>query len=425
FARRREMLTGTLGEMRHPARLPNLLGEAPTDKRALVIGAGAAGCTVAERLAARGWQVTLLERNPGPAMEASGNLIGLMHPALSKDDNFMSRITRACALYAQRLLAAVYAEDLGLRWGPSGILQLARDAAQDQEQRETCESLGLPEDLVRYVGKDEASALAGATVAAGGWYFPGSGWLSPPTFCKALLARGGSRIDARYSTPVDALEYRAGEWCALGNDGTVLAQAPTTILASALDGARLFPELPLKRIRGQVSLIPTGSVPDLKAGLCGNGYVTPAMDGRHCFGATFDVNDGGTELRAEGHVTNLGHLQALLPELDTTAFNPQSMDGRVGFRTATPDRLPLLGPLPNMTEPLRREAQLPEVPRHPGLHALLGLGSRGMVWAPLSAELLVARICGEPLPLERDLADAMDPARFLLRAQRKAAKERG
>jgi tRNA 5-methylaminomethyl-2-thiouridine biosynthesis bifunctional protein len=43
-----------------------------------------------------------------------------------------------------------------------------------------------------------------------------------------------------------------------------------------------------------------------------------------------------------------------------------------------------------------------------------------MVWAPLAAELLVAGIGGEPLPLERELVDALDPARFLLRDQRKA-----
>lgn len=416
-----EMLTGTLGEPKHPARMPSWLGTAPTDKRALVIGAGVAGCAVSERLAARGWQVTVLERNPGPAQEASGNPIGLMHPALSRDDNFMSRITRACTLYAMQVLPAMDAEDMGLRWGASGILQLARDAEQDEEQHQTIEGLGLPPDFVRYVSKDEASTLAGAPVAAGGWYFPDAGWLSPPTFCKALLARGGSHIATQYSSPVDALEYRDGEWCALGNDGTVQGKAPVAILASALDGARLFPELPLKRIRGQVSLVPAGSIPAVKAGLCGNGYLTPAMDGRHCFGATFDVNDDGTDLRAEGHVTNLGHLRALLPELNTSAFDPQNMEGRVGFRTATPDRLPLLGPVANMQVPLRREAQLPEVPRHPNLHALLGLGSRGMVWAPLAAELLVSRLCGEPLPLERELADAMDPARFILRAQRKAA----
>jgi tRNA 5-methylaminomethyl-2-thiouridine biosynthesis bifunctional protein len=62
--------------------------------------------------------------------------------------------------------------------------------------------------------------------------------------------------------------------------------------------------------------------------------------------------------------------------------------------------------------------RLREVPRHPGLFSLLGYASRGLIWAPLCADLLVSRLENEPLPLEASLADALDPARFVLRARR-------
>ncbi|WP_308601739.1 hypothetical protein [Massilia sp. Dwa41.01b] len=58
------------------------------------------------------------------------------------------------------------------------------------------------------------------------------------------------------------------------------------------------------------------------------------------------------------------------------------------------------------------------MPRHPGLYGLLGYASRGLIWAPLCAELLAARLENEPLPLEAALVDALDPARFVLRARR-------
>jgi tRNA 5-methylaminomethyl-2-thiouridine biosynthesis bifunctional protein len=58
------------------------------------------------------------------------------------------------------------------------------------------------------------------------------------------------------------------------------------------------------------------------------------------------------------------------------------------------------------------------VPRHPGLYALLGYASRGLIWAGWAAELLAAQLEGEPLPLESALVDALDPARFVLRARR-------
>lgn len=81
-------------------RLPVL----PTPERiALVIGAGLAGSSAAYRLCARGWDVTLLERHPHPAMEASGNLAGIFMPLLSRDDNIPTRLTRAAYLYALRL----------------------------------------------------------------------------------------------------------------------------------------------------------------------------------------------------------------------------------------------------------------------------------------------------------------------------------
>ncbi|TFW09644.1 tRNA U-34 5-methylaminomethyl-2-thiouridine biosynthesis protein, partial [Oxalobacteraceae bacterium OM1] len=92
--------------------------------------------------------------------------------------------------------------------------------------------------------------------------------------------------------------------------------------------------------------------------------------------------------------------------------------GRVGFRCMTPDRLPLAGVVPDMQAAIAG-SRLRDVPRLPGLHALLGYGSRGIIWAPLMAELLAAQLEAEPLPLERELKDALDPARFALKAHRR------
>jgi tRNA 5-methylaminomethyl-2-thiouridine biosynthesis bifunctional protein len=40
------------------------------------------------------------------------------------------------------------------------------------------------------------------------------------------------------------------------------------------------------------------------------------------------------------------------------------------------------------------------------------MGSRGLTFAVLCAELLAARLHGEPLPLERRLATALDVSRL-------------
>jgi tRNA 5-methylaminomethyl-2-thiouridine biosynthesis bifunctional protein len=75
--------------------------------------------------------------------------------------------------------------------------------------------------------------------------------------------------------------------------------------------------------------------------------------------------------------------------------------GWAGPRAATADRLPACGALPN-------DAQIQD---RAGGYVVTGLGARGLIWAPLCAEVLAARLEGEPTPIERGLLAALDPLR--------------
>ena len=66
-------------------------------------------------------------------------------------------------------------------------------------------------------------------------------------------------------------------------------------------------------------------------------------------------------------------------------------------------------------------AQLSDLLRLPGLYSAIAYGSRGLVWSALAAELLASMIEGDTLPLEADLVDAVDPARFVLKLARHGA----
>jgi tRNA 5-methylaminomethyl-2-thiouridine biosynthesis bifunctional protein len=98
----------------------------------------------------------------------------------------------------------------------------------------------------------------------------------------------------------------------------------------------------------------------------------------------------------------------------------------VAWRCSAPDRLPWVGAVPRRpvgdepTQPPRLDRPL-LVPRAPGLYVLGGLGSRGLTWAPLLGELLAAWVNGTPMPLGAAHADALDPAREVLRRARRAA----
>jgi tRNA 5-methylaminomethyl-2-thiouridine biosynthesis bifunctional protein len=382
-----------------------------------VIGAGLAGSAASARLAARGWRITLLERHAGPAREASGNLAGIVRPLLSLDDNIASRFTRAAYLHALRAWAGLFPAP---RWSPCGVLQIARDAAHAEQQRRVVAAHAYPADYVRWLDRDQAASLLGLAPAEGGWLFPGGGWANPPSVCAANLAACADRLEARYGADVARLERSNGAWRAMDRQGRVIAAAPVLVLAGGADALQVLRtgHLPMKRVRGQVTHLPADRLPPLPLAVCREGYVAPAVDGRVCVGASYDF-DAEPAPRPEENAGNLVRLEQILPGA-AAGLDPLDLQGRVGFRGVPPDRLPVVGALPAAAPVgLDREARLADIPRLEDCHGLLGLASRGLVWAQLAAELLASRLEGDPWPLETDLADALDPARFILRRLRR------
>ncbi|MEC5387788.1 bifunctional tRNA (5-methylaminomethyl-2-thiouridine)(34)-methyltransferase MnmD/FAD-dependent 5-carboxymethylaminomethyl-2-thiouridine(34) oxidoreductase MnmC [Uliginosibacterium sp. H3] len=413
FTGKHHMLTG---EFRGQTNAETAAAAIP--KTALVIGAGLAGTAITERLAARSWQVTLVDAQAAPAQGASGNFAGAFRPQPSRDDNLMARVTRAGFAYQLNDLATLAGHDNPARWSQCGVLHLARDAVQAGKQMQTVESQQPPADFMQWLDAESASRISGRPCAFGGWWFPRGGWISPPSLCAAHLALAArypaAHIETRFNSYVARVEYRDQQWHAYDKDDEQIASAAHLILANAHDAHRLLGKewLPLYSARGQVSHIPAEQFTPLDTVICGSGYLTPAIDGWHALGATFLVNDPDTGLRAEEHSENLSKLDLMLPGTGKD-IDAASLGGRASLRPVTPDRLPHVGALPVQT--LRTTTPLAELPREPQLWLLSGFGARGLVWGMLCAELLASQINDEPLPLERELVDAMDAARYLPR----------
>lgn len=406
FGRKKEMLVGRY--------LVNQPKQTTPTREAIVIGAGVAGSAACERLAARGWQVTLFDRRPEPGMEASGNLAGILMPLVSRDDNIASRLSRACYLHGLRHWPRLP----GVRLSACGVMQFAKTPQQETLMRETVVELRLPEHYLRYLTRSEAEAWLGHAAPAGGWLFPQGGWANPPSLCRAALAKAGVRMF--FNQAIAGLRREGDHWQAWGPDGQPLAKAAHVIIAGGVDAVRFEPvgHLPIKKVRGQVTLIPEGRLPMLRAALCRDGYAAPAVDSLHAVGASYDFDDDPAP-RPECDAGNLLRLRGLLPDLDAS-LESEIYASRVGFRPVAPDRLPMAGALPDWSAlPDSTSAKLKDIPRLSGLHGLLGYASRGLVWSHLLAETLVSQLEGEPLPLEADLVDAIDPARFPLREIRK------
>ncbi|HEY0590074.1 MAG TPA: FAD-dependent 5-carboxymethylaminomethyl-2-thiouridine(34) oxidoreductase MnmC [Pseudoduganella sp.] len=398
----------------------------PPERRAIIIGAGVAGSAACERLAARGWQATLIERHDAPAQEASGNRAGIFMPLLSKDDNIPTRLTRAAYLYAQRTWQHLggldpyalgpEAEAGAIRGNQCGVLQLARDAEHALLQKEVVDTWRYPEQYVRWLDAQQASAMLGAATPYGAWHFPQGGWATPATACRAMLRACGDKLHRIFHTEALRIERAGEEWQVLDKQGRLLAAAPTVVLANgagatALDQAK---ELPLYTMRGQVTHLAEGTFPSLSLVVCREAYMTPAVEGIVSVGATYDKSSD-RQLWQSSQDENLLRAEEILGSPHGAGA---PLQGRVGFRTMAPDRLPLVGALPDSSNETRTE-RLRELPRHPGIYTLLGYASRGLIWAPLAAEILACQLEDEPLPIEATLAAALDPGRFLLKHRRK------
>ena len=393
------------------------------ERKALVIGGGLSGCATANSLARRGWQVCLLERHERLAKEASGNPQGVLYLKLSAHGTTLSQMIVSGFGYTRRLLENL---QRGRDWDDCGVLQLGFSAKEAERQAQLAEAFAPA--LVHLLDQPQAQALAGIELAHGGLFYPEGGWVHPPALCRFQALHRNVQVLTHHD--VLQLHKVEGQWEACQDD-QVLASAPVVALAGAAEVKR-FPAssgLPLKRIRGQITqLAETTDSSVLKTVVCAEGYVAPGRLGEHTLGASFDFHNEDLSTTPEGHQGNLDLLDEISPDLAKRLgeqLDPESLQGWAAFRCTSPDYLPIVGPLADPQlfaqayAALSKDAR--QVPATPcpwleGLYVNSGHGSRGLITAPLSGEMLAAWINDEPMPVPRSIAEACHPARFAVRA---------
>ena len=392
-------------------------------RQATVVGGGIAGCSAAHALAQRGWQVTLIERHSELAQEASGNPQGIIYPKFSKQDSPLSRYGLCALAYASRYYQPLWQQ--GGFGQQCGVLLLPESAKQAADFPLIGERFANSPELLQWLDGKQAMELTGLSLKAEqGLFCPQLGWVIPPKVCKALTQHPLITV---VSGEVNELAKEDNRWQLLDSQSNTLAHSETVILASShsVAGFQQTSHLPLKRIRGQITQAPANSS-TLKTVICGAGYIAPADCGSYTLGATYNLNDDCPQVRDSDHHTNLQKLVATDPAIKALLpADTGNLKGRVGFRCTTPDYLPIVGPAPKAQAMEERFALLRKNARahiplpgeyHQGLYISCGYGSRGLSYAPLAAELLAAQICGEVMPVDRELVQSVNPARFLIRS---------
>jgi tRNA 5-methylaminomethyl-2-thiouridine biosynthesis bifunctional protein len=411
-ARGHEMLTGRITGTPPKSRIPPWYRPPPPitgrDGTIAILGAGIAGCAAAHALARRDRRAVLVDRHARIAAEASGNPSALIAPRPEQGGTDGARFHDAAFRMAR---AAIATSDID--WDATGALRLLNgDEADSQAPAKS---------------RAEASDLAGIALDIGGQWFPDAGSVDPAAYA-GFLGQGATRLFSRKTV---ALEAGAPGWRLMEASGAVIAEAETLIITASHGSSDFSPLswLPLIPILGQLSEVPeTPESAGLSTALIRGGYLTPSRRGRHILGATHE-RTGFDPLAWPQPVTHAAHdwnHQRMPPEIRALLDPPETghWSGRAAMRCSTPDHLPVIGPVVMESAFLDDFDRLPHGPRgvfptepayHPGLYVMTGFGSRGIMTAAIAAELMVSQMLGEPWPVERRVALALAPTRFLTR----------
>lgn len=404
FGRKREMLVGRLARSsqkqshRAPWFVTHRAGPLKRTAKIAIIGAGVAGASLAQALRSAGYAPTIYDAT-APASGASGNPAGLIMPRLDVGDTPAGRFHAAAYLHAARLLNDLPA---GV-FNPCGVNHLAANEKEKTRQQKLIETAALPEDWL--------------TQTDAGICYPQGGVVDPKKFVAAQMGETTVNI-ARVIT----IEKTQGGWrlkTTSGND-----DADAVIIANAHD-ARWFVQargLPLSGSAGQIDWFPDAAAPDTAFAF--GPYAAPAPEGGLMIGATYAPETIGSIPRFSREATesNIAAVARERPDL-VAGLDPTTSRPRVSVRCTTPDRLPIAGAVPDWGfyagayDGLRTglKTNYPQGEGLAHLYILTGLGSRGLVTAPLCAAMIAAEISGAPAPVASDIAEALHPARFYIR----------
>jgi glycine oxidase len=355
----------------------------------LVVGGGVIGLSIADRLAAGGRRVAVLDASE-PGREASwagSGALSLIMPDLAPPP------LRPLAARSQQLWPEMAADleartRVSIEYRCSGLLRLALNEDQAPVVAGTVAWLrehGVGIEAIDVPRLRELAPLATDQLTAV-YHQPELSQVRPPRLLQALRASLMRRgVTVRAYQPVESLTVRGsrvsgarGGWGTVEADEVVLAAGAW---AGQLAHRSLGLELPVEPVRGQIVLLEAVTGGECPLILAGNGgYLIPRADGRILAGSTFERV--GFDKRVTG-----GGVRSILEGAIRLA--PALADARVstswaGLRPESPDRLPYLGRVPGLS----------------GLVVAAGHFRDGLLLAPVTAEVVAAVLAGEPPPLD-------------------------
>lgn len=374
---------------------------------ATVIGAGLAGCWAAHCLACRGISVRLIERHAEVARRASGNEAALALPywSLEKSARHEFFLGAFSLLISQLREFQQSFEPLG--YGVRHRLPRERIESFIQKAIE----LDIPHSFAK--AQDEIEILYSLAAV-----------IEPRKVCETLIKRFENFICLQPRREAIQLKQVDSRWRVLGRNGEFIAESDAVVIANSYDALELEQTswMPLTKIRGElISVTDPEPLSTPTQALCGKTYLIPMGANRFLVGASYNqvFLDPNPSKKIQQEL-----FEKSKEEFGVFSRHAKIENSRVEFRASSFDRLPYIGPLPDFdyATSAYKEYRKGFPPTHfqecqylPGLFVSLGHGSRGVVSAPMAAEIVASFIAQEPLPVSSDTLRAILPMRWIIR----------
>ena len=425
--KKKEILTGKLQQSRLSNHGYKRRPVIKKPQQVAIIGGGIASACAAYALTQQGIKVTLYCKDDNVAQSASSNNIGALYPLLHLVQDDISLFYQQAFEYALNHYQLLLKNGYEFEHEFSGLLELSFNEKLKSRQQEFAKHNPWPKDLIYSVDQQQASELANIALDAGGLFMPRAGWVSPRSVVQNLLkaAKDSGRFKLKTQTEVLSVKQLGDLSWSLATQAKTFTTDALIICAGAEGlGYDFLKQLPLYPVKGQVtSMHATPESRELRCVICHKGYLTPANHDIHCIGATFDKDELNHQASTTADDYNLKMLKQSMPSTDFwQASDIHSSKARV--RCMTPDHMPVVGPMPDTNKHIHQYPHLAKdkhwrysapAPCIDNLYVLTGLGARGLVTAPLLADILAADLAGIPYPVDDELLFNLAPNRFVIR----------
>ena len=389
------------------------MSQSKKTKKAIIIGAGIAGCSTAYALAKRGIVVSLIERHSSIAEEASGNPVAALYPKLSTGESILSNVANHGLNFTLALLKQLPNNGV---YNLCGQIQLAFNVREQAHQEKLMHANST--HSFQPLSATDASDIANIHLNIGGIYLPNTGWVNPKLLCEALIV-SPLITTITCQSAINITKSHTGWQVSL--KGKEDLETGVVVICNANDISQfdVSKNIPVTPVRGQVNFFPANSLSkQLKTIICSDHYLSPAVSDFHSVGTSYAPNDMNL---AVSNLDTQANLQAL-KKISSTLYNsvtPNAVTGRVAWRSATKDYLPIAGQLIDQASLKKASPRYNDNPNDlpwlKGLYLNAGHGSKGMTTAPMCGELVANLINNEPLIINKSIASNLNPNRFMLK----------